>query len=495
MEYLGKLCERRGASVDTAYWKIITRKILSAGAGNSTMVVPARAGSGKSTWILAFLLALCDMYLNELDTAESLGGVMLVLQLNDVVHEIKRFFPRDADDVITVLQSWNPSGVKRGFCQNRSAQSFEDCKRERCEYASTCQILAFQRKAPSAFIIGMTQSRFVKLRSSETGIEPYMVRMRGATAVNRRFLIFDEKFEMANTKTLSLRDINDASNEIESKGQSCNRSDLQIRNFQTGLSRHVTHAYNQLRRQTVYEGCGPVRDKPFAFQKFWDASYRYDRSLVGNSMMRCLAIVRELYQNECLFCKNGGFHLLHVDEVKTVYGEAQTIIFDATARADGDYLYLQDVEFLDESPALHMKKTTFHIFTHQAMNVSRSAMKKQWKVPGLVALIDEILESYPEKTFLCTYLDLAEYLPQQIAADRMQFLSLMSDRDIPTVPYFGGTNGSNQFNDCTNVILLGYPRLDPKPIFSTRMPHGESMVLQRKFKRYLSSLRWMNQTQ
>lgn len=267
MEYLGKLCKQRGASVDNAYWKIITRKILSAGAGKSTMVVPARAGAGKSTWILAFLLALCDMYLNELDVAESLGGVMLVLQkvetLNDVVHEIKSFFPCDADDVITVLQSWNPSGVKRGFCENRSVQSFEDCKRERCEYASTCKILAFQRRAPSAFIIGMTQSRFVKLRSSETGIEPYMVRMRGTAAVNRRFLIFDEKFEMANTKTLSLRDINDASNEIESKGQSCNKSDRQIRNFQTGLSRHVTHAYNQLRRQTVYEGCRSVRDKPF----------------------------------------------------------------------------------------------------------------------------------------------------------------------------------------------------------------------------------------
>lgn len=80
MNYLRKLCEQRSASVDLSYWKMITRKILSAESDCSTMVVPARAGAGKSTWILAFLLALCDMYLNDRETAESLGGVMLVLQ-------------------------------------------------------------------------------------------------------------------------------------------------------------------------------------------------------------------------------------------------------------------------------------------------------------------------------------------------------------------------------------------------------------------------------
>lgn len=38
----------------------------------------------------------------------------------------------------------------------------------------------------------------------------------------------------------------------------------------------------------------------------------------------------------------------------------------------------------------------------------------------------------------------------------------MPNREKDTIPYFGGTNGSNIFNTATAVFMLGCPRLDPR---------------------------------
>ena len=56
MYYVRELCHQRGASVDFDYWRKITKSVLKGIADRKPLVCPARAGSGKSTWITAFLL-------------------------------------------------------------------------------------------------------------------------------------------------------------------------------------------------------------------------------------------------------------------------------------------------------------------------------------------------------------------------------------------------------------------------------------------------------
>lgn len=53
----------------------------------------------------------------------------------------------------------------------------------------------------------------------------------------------------------------------------------------------------------------------------------------------------------------------------------------------------------------------------------------------------------------------------------------MPDWDVPTLPYFNGTNGANDFHQATTVILLGYPRLNPVSyLTSTYAVYGEEAV-------------------
>ena len=80
------------------------------------------------------------------------------------------------------------------------------------------------------------------------------------------------------------------------------------------------------------------------------------------------------------------------------------------------------------------------------------------------ALVEEILQTYPGKTFLCAYKKDTARLADSLSGKARAQLAWMPDPDRPgaqILPYFGGTNGSNLFRDCTNVILLGYPRLSP----------------------------------
>lgn len=98
------------------------------------------------------------------------------------------------------------------------------------------------------------------------------------------------------------------------------------------------------------------------------------------------------------------------------------------------------------------------MYTTADMNVSRLAMRKSWKLPGFCALTEDILRRYEGKMFLTTYKDLAAEIPKLLDPQALSRLLLNGE----TCPYFGGTNGSNEFNTASLVMLLGYPRLSPQ---------------------------------
>ena len=139
---------------------------------------------------------------------------------------------------------------------------------------------------------------------------------------------------------------------------------------------------------------------------------------------------------------------------------SQVIIFDATAETDADYRNRPGLQFLKSTPALHMEQVKFHIFDNKRLNVSRQAFQKSWVKEGLADLVLELLPQYPGQTFLCTYQTLGEYFARELEQAK-HIIPFMKGKEPPAVPYFGGTNGSNDFNSCSNVILLGYPRLSP----------------------------------
>lgn len=481
MRFLGKICTERGIQLDLGYWKQRTRDILSTQNPGEALVIPARAGAGKSTWLLAFVLALCELHLSGDPLASALGGAVLVLQkvesLNEIVSAVEKHFPSLAEAPVVALQGWSESGQRRGFCQNAQATSYEDCGKASCPFASNCDILRFGQQAEHAYIVGMTQARFQLLRQANA-LTPFLSRTpeNGEAPIHRRFLIFDEKFEFAQTLSLNTQLIDQASSELEELIRTRNVSDRAIGLTQTNFSVWVRAPFQRLRKQLVIEREGYVEDMPFGictlktedpevregYQRFRVSFSKSRRRYLTPALNDCLLAMDALYKEECLFVKYGGFTVLVVANHSLQYHATQTILFDATSEVDGDYLYLKHIRFLPTSKALHMRKVTFHIYSHPDLNVSKQAMQKSWKLPAFAALVEQLAPQIEGQIFLCTYKAFAEHLLSLLPKDVRGRMAIMPERDTACLPYFGGNNGANQFNQCSTVILLGYPRLSPQ---------------------------------
>lgn len=91
-------------------------------------------------------------------------------------------------------------------------------------------------------------------------------------------------------------------------------------------------------------------------------------------------------------------------------------------------------------------------------------MNASWKLPAFSQLICDF--STPEDMFICTYKNhaeaLAKALEEALPPEKFRHILIMENREHPTIPYLGGTNGSNQFHTATQVFMLGYPRLNPR---------------------------------
>lgn len=479
LKYIYLLNQVFGAKVDSTYWGSMTTQILDVRNRDEALIIPARAGAGKSTWILAFILALCELYLAKNPILLAIGGVMLVIQkvetLNEILDKIEHFFPGRSKDVMVAMQGWSKSGQEHGFCQNKQVTRYKECQKRSCPFAQNCKVLAFAQKAESAFIIGMTQNRFAMLR--ETGSIDRFLYWTPAdhdAPIPRRYLIFDEKFDMSQQTILDVPQINKASTEIEQLAKSRRLPDSHARSIQNSLSFHVMNSFQNLRKILVSKREGKVIDMPFGlcrlddvnldqlgYEEFRNSFQGYRRSYLTPAVQTCFRVMDRLYEKQSLFVKSSGFSVMCTEPRTLLFGNAQTIIFDATAEVDGDYLNLEQGRFLPSSPPLHMNQVTFHIYDHPNLNVSKTAMKKLWKFPAFTTLIEELINQWNGDVFLCTYKDYSKYFPQQFSEAANQRIVKMPNKEQACVPYFGGTNGANNFNQCTNVILLGYPRLSP----------------------------------
>lgn len=108
-------------------------------------------------------------------------------------------------------------------------------------------------------------------------------------------------------------------------------------------------------------------------------------------------------------------------------------------------------------------------------------MKKPWKIHAFSRLITELAEE--EDMFICTYKDYAEpftgELEKVMSPEQLRHVLLMTNRGHLTLPYLGGTNGSNDFHAATQVFMLGYPRLNPRDyLIRTCAAYGPEQLVQ-----------------
>lgn len=484
MKRMRRLCKKRGVELDFEYWEKIIRRILSQPTPEDTIIVPAPAGSGKSTLIEIFHLALKDLFEEDPTLDQALVGTVIIFQtvnsLNNLAAELNKSRPED-EPFMVALQGWSRSGRQRGYCINPDVNSYDECLRNRCPNAAQCSVLQFRKKAPFAPVVGLTQERFYLLRQDD--LSSILTRIgQDGLPHPRRYIIFDEKFEMAPAVRLSMKEINEASTEFTKLIPQVDASDTRVRTLQQRLSYSIGRTFQKIRE--LQRSPGGV-DIPVGFLTLPEQDFIAEREAYGafralilekhrqylsKPLSAVLAVMDCLYSSEaCLFTKASGFSIFRIEQPRLHFGQCQTVIFDATAQVDHDYYSLEGVRFLEGTPKRSERVVHYHHYKHRDMNVSRAAMGNNWKLSAMAEFTAELIRKAKGKVFLCCYKHQAETLAadlrERLAEEDFSKILLTPDREDPTkliIPYLDGNNGSNEFKDATTVILLGYPRLNPE---------------------------------
>ena len=76
--------------------------------------------------------------------------------LDQTLDTIRRFFPNAPETLVVPLQGWTAASQKAGFCKNKQVTSFDQCRKDNCPYAASCDVLRFGQLAGQAFVLGVS---------------------------------------------------------------------------------------------------------------------------------------------------------------------------------------------------------------------------------------------------------------------------------------------------------------------------------------------------
>ena len=315
MYYIEELCRRRGAAVDFEYWRKVTKRVLKGLADRGPLVCPARAGSGKSTWITAFLLAACELRLNN-DPLADVFSVLLVLQkiesLNGIRDTIADFFPNAPETLVVPLQGWTAASQKAGFCKNKQVTSFDQCRKDNCPFAVSCDVLRFGQLAGQAFVLGVSQARFDLLRKGNA-LEGLLHQQEND---HPRILIFDEKFEFAPLYHLTQTTLDTASSQLERLITQRDLKDRRVFEKQRWSTKLLQRPFSLLRERTCIELDETTKlkaDMPYGVCSLKDAEeveknrfYQFREYLNGpgrafrtQQLSEAVEVIDHLYRGDC----------------------------------------------------------------------------------------------------------------------------------------------------------------------------------------------------
>jgi len=483
-------CERSGFAVDRDYWIKVLEQIINTDTAENALIADARAGYGKSTFINALVLAMIAASREKAEYRRELGGMIVSLQkvedLNRLVKLVAEVFG-DTNDIVAI-QGWTESGKAEGFCKNPDVTVFEQCDSKKCPYAFKCPLLSFQIRASTALIVCVTHVRFRMYLDSPTMMNTILIRQdEFMFGVPRRYILFDENPHLDRTAKLSLPLIHKVSNDLNAMCRSNHISERMDRCLQSKLSFSVQGLYQKLRGQ---EGIYPPDDSleqveavagrvsidlsDFSSQQ---RSHTAMLAFIARCKISMTSHMHELFSatsalylgTPCVYCRSNGFSIFKIVPPQYLFQDQLTLIFDATAAVDGDYAGIGSKLFLPRPETDDTNRLTMHVHSSPVLDVSRSSLRTSWKMPAFARLIHDILAANPVQTYLVTYMGASKPLYEALQSElpgKLLRLIAMKPNKPGQLPYFGGTNGSNAFNHCTQMIVLGQPRLNPETNFT-----------------------------
>ena len=424
-------------------------------------------GGAKSTLIRSSLKAVACEFSLATPIAETLGGVVVVVETIKEGRELLKLCESVAPGTARLVESPNASNTKDG-CIAGLATKYSECPGRACPDADRCPILTSGQRMHDTPILIITHSRYKFYAENFIPLRDWY---DASGAVHfRELLLIDEAPELVEK------------NELSPSGIHHTLSDM----FET----KKFHSLNYLEREFWYK-----LQKPFnqlrqkisgtnVFQTIPKATLREEHftelGALENSLRECalkpwfadevISTFRPLYgEGHAYYYKSRGQALLS-PRVKTIHGEGKpaTIIFTGTAGLIPALAHNENFEIVDSSFPVNGSRLTLHIQHGDVFTFSKSVAGKKKNRAGCLAWTEYRLremQAHHKQALVVTYNDQAERFWNTLSPKFPDFLVPFQERDgskHKRIPYFGGMNGSNLYGTCTGMVIAGLHRFRPE---------------------------------
>ena len=442
--------------------------------------IPLLPGMGKSTLVRALVKVLTREFVRMSDYAKSLGGVILVVKKTAEAYELRDLIQENAPnrDLVRVLESPNDFNIAHGGCQRSDVQTRAECPGKDCPQAAECRLLHAADKANQTPFLVFMHARYDQyyienlstLREWSSGEE---------TIYTRKLLIVDEAPNLMKVSKLSTSVIAACEGMISTYKPSYELSwDKPKQTLLSTLNYSLRIPFQKLLRQYKANGSriamatsDDFNAAAFDWSKldpFCDQLEHY----AGPRSDEIIETVSVLSKQPAAY-QIGQEHELTVPHCRPfdIRDDLRTFILSGSAFLSPELYENPEVDMPPAAVQESYQRLTIHVQRSDTrFSVSKTAMaNKPTRNVLTVWLKNKLSGMAGHKVLVVTYKGYAKELWDALSEFHDRLIPLQADDNSgpkESLPYFGGMNGSNRYNEADCVICAGLGRFDSEEYFN-----------------------------
>ena len=482
MDELDEYFSTRGITYISGQRELLrdTVRLMLGEAEKPVTTIPLLPGMGKSTLVRALVKVLTREFVRMSDYAKSLGGVILVVEKTAEAYELRDLIQENAPnrDLVRVLEGPNDFNIAHGGCQRSDVQTYAECPGKDCPQAAECRLLHAADKANQTPFLVFMHARYDQyyienlsaLREWSSGEE---------TIYTRKLLIVDEAPNLMKVSKLSTSVIAACEGMISTHEPSYNLSwDKQKQTLLSTLNYSLRIPFQKLLRQYKANGSriamatsDDFNAAAFDWSKldpFCDQLEHY----AGPRSDEIIETVSVLSKQPAAY-QIGQEHELTVPHCRPfdIRDDLRTFILSGSAFLSPELYENPEVDIPSANVQESYQRLTIHVQRSDTrFSVSKTAMANKTTRNVLTVWLKNKLSGMAgHKVLVVTYKGYAKELWDALSEFHDRLIPLQADDNSgpkESLPYFGGMNGSNRYNEADCVICAGLGRFDSEEYFN-----------------------------
>lgn len=457
-----------------------TVRLMLGEAEKPVTTIPLLPGMGKSTLVRALVKVLTREFVRMSDYAKSLGGVILVVEKTAEAYELRDLIQENAPnrDLVRVLESPNDFNITHGGCQRSDVQTRAECPGKDCPQAAECRLLHAADKANQTPFLVFMHARYDQyyienlsaLREWSSGEE---------TIYTRKLLIVDEAPNLMKVSKLSTSVIAACEGMISTYKPSYELSwDKPKQTLLSTLNYSLRIPFQKLLRQYKANGSriamatsDDFNAAAFDWSKldpFCDQLEHY----AGPRSDEIIETVSVLSKQPAAY-QIGQEHELTVPHCRPfdIRDDLRTFILSGSAFLSPELYENPEVDIPSADVQESYQRLTIHVQRSDTrFSVSKTAMANKTTRNVLTVWLKNKLSGMAgHQVLVVTYKGYAKELWDALSEFHDRLIPLQADDNSgpkESLPYFGGMNGSNRYNEADCVICAGLGRFDSEEYFN-----------------------------